>query len=551
PPDSKDNYLQGLKYFWETGTETALGKTVEMTVLKKKGIEFDIELSLSAVKIEKELNTIAIIRDITERKHAEQALQESEERYRSLQENIPLGIYRITRQGKFISANHSMVRILNYNSRDELLKPSRIQLYAFKDQQEIFFQEIESNSFVSNYEIQLLKKNGDIFWAEINARAIRDELGNIIYYDGILEDITLQKQAKEELRQSKERLDIILQNIGNGVMVLDSSQNVFITNSRTKELLGFDPNQKITPVLSAMLINCHNQGKPLLEAFNKKSFSNLELNVEFPLPRTLYVTGTTFTDVDGKSAGKIFILADVTKEKDIERLKTDFVSSVSHELRTPITSIMGFAQTMLRNKEINNDIREEFLGIIHRESKRLSNLIEDVLSISRIESGKIHYDMSEISLGPIIQEVFNIYKIQAEKKNLRISCNVEKNLPKINADKDAVHQIIVNFIGNAIKFTESGDSVTISLKKIDDWLCLEVSDTGLGIPKKDQARIFDKFYRVSRPGTEIPGTGLGLSIVKEIVELHGGKIEMESEEGKGTTFRTFFPLSKKTLQKTG
>ncbi|MBN2461130.1 MAG: PAS domain S-box protein [Candidatus Cloacimonetes bacterium] len=541
PPDSNKTYLKGLRYFWETGVETALGKTVEMTVLRSNGELFDIELSLSAVKIEKEMNTIAIIRDITERKQAEQALQESESRYRTLQENIPLGIYRSTKEGKFLSANPSMVKILGFSSQEELLATDADQIYADQLQHNKFINEIDSFDHVVNYELQLRKKSNQIFWAEINARAIRDEEGQIVYYDGILEDITVSKQAKEELRQNKERLDLILQNIGNGVMVTNAQQDIFVINNKIRELLGIYDFQIVGKKLPEILLNCKDKGKVLLDALPLSSFTNLELEIEFPLPRTLYVTGTSFTDVDGKSAGKIFIMVDVTKEKEIERMKTDFVSNVSHELRTPLTSIIGFSKTMLNNPAIGEQHRNEFLEIIYRESQRLSNLIEEVLSISRIESGKMEYNFQNISVAPIIKEVYNIHRLQAEKKHIRLSYNIDKKLPLIRADRDAIHQVAVNFVGNAIKFTNPGGNINIAVKNGGNKLIMEFSDNGLGIPKIHQGKIFDKFYRIARPGTETQGTGLGLSIVKEIIDAHKGKIELISEENKGTLFRVFLP----------
>jgi len=543
PKRNDKTHLKGLKYFWETGTETPLGKTVEMNVLKKNGQIFAIELSLSAVRIEDEMNTIAIIRDITERKQAEKAIQESEARYRTLQENIPLGIYRSTKDGKFISANPSMVKILGYSSQNDLFSATVKDIYFDSEQRKKFGDEIESVGYVANYELQLRKKNGDIFWAEINARSIKDPKTEEIFYDGILEDITISKQAKEELRQNKERLDLILQNIGNGVMVINSQKEIFVINNKTRELLGADFDKGVGNYLSDLLINCKDQGSILKEAMQLPSFTNLELEVLYPLPRTLYVTGTSFTDVDGKSAGRIFIFVDVTKEKEIERMKTDFVSSVSHELRTPLTSIIGFSKILLNNMEMVTKERQEFVGIIYKESQRLSNLIEDVLSISKIESGIITYDFEDISVAPIIKDVYDIYKIQAEKKNIKMSYKIEKKLPLIKADRDAIHQIAVNFVGNAIKFTPSGGKVVISVKADNQHLIMEFKDSGMGIPPKDQAKIFEKFYRVSRPGQEIQGTGLGLSIVKEIVDSHKGRIELESEINKGTLFKVFFPAS--------
>lgn len=531
------DYLRSLKFYWQSGTESAIGKQVEMKVKRKNGTLFDIELSQSAVKIGQELNSILIIRDITERKQAQQALQDSEERYRTLQANIPVGIYRSSADGRFLSANPAMVRILGFNNEKEMFSANAADLYIKTGQRQEFIDKISREGSVSAYELQLTRQDGSNFWAAVTAKSFTNPQDNQIYFDGLLEDITVQKEAQEQLRQSKERLDIILQNIGNGVMVIDQDQNIILMNRRTRELLGFPSDQPDLYSLQACLENCLDQGHALLNSLEQDYFRNLPLVVEKPYPRILYITATPFTDIDGRLAGKIFILADVTREKEIEQMKTDFVSSVSHELRTPITSIMGFAKTIMLTSNISRENLNEFINIIYNESERLANLIEDVLSISRIESGRVSYKFKSADIVRIIENVYQIYKMQAEEKGLKITLELPADRPQLILDQDSIHQVLVNLIGNAIKFTEPGGSVAIRLFQEKGVIILEVADTGMGIPLKDQERIFEKFYRVPRPGKEIPGTGLGLSIVKQIIDAHRGHIKLSSKENQGTTFR--------------
>lgn len=547
PQQSNDHFLKGLKFHWQQGLEAAIGKRVEIKAKTKNSKIVDIGLSLSAVKLGDELNTVAIMRDITQRKKAQSALIESEERYRTLQSNLPVGIYRSNRKGTFISSNPAMVKILGYNSIEEVLQLKATDLYPDLKIRDIFVKKIEQEGAVSSYEMQLLNKSGNTFWAAVTAKAFVNYSNDKIYYDGVVEDITIQKEAKEQLRQSKERLDIILHDIGNGVLVIGQSDEIILMNQTAKDLLGVESSDSKDIIFRDLLDNCYDKGESILEALKGDSFSNLQLKIEYPVQRTLYTTATPFTDIDGKSAGKIIILADVTKEKDIEQMKTDFVSSVSHELRTPLTSIMGFSKTILMKSDLDEKTRKEFTEIIYKESKRLSNLIEDVLSISRIESGRTNYILYETDLKPIVNEVYKIYRIQAENKDVKISCKIEKDLPAIMADRNAIHQVAVNLVGNSIKFTPIGGEISISLTTNNSDLILSVKDNGLGIPKKDQDKIFDKFYRVYRPGKEIQGTGLGLPIVKKIIDAHEGIIELISEEGKGTEFLLKFPLIKDNI----
>jgi signal transduction histidine kinase len=194
------------------------------------------------------------------------------------------------------------------------------------------------------------------------------------------------------------------------------------------------------------------------------------------------------------------------------------------------------------NDQLSNSNKKEFLEIIFKETNRLENLIEDILSISKIEAGQAFYNFEDISIALIIEHVYNIFKMQATKKDILLTCDIAADLPQIYADQDAIHQVAVNLIGNALKFTPQGGEIKIKLRKENKYLVFSVEDNGLGIPANDQKNIFRKFYRVRRPGTEIPGTGLGLSIVKEIVSVHKGEIKLESEEAKGSRFTVYFPI---------
>lgn len=228
--------------------------------------------------------------------------------------------------------------------------------------------------------------------------------------------------------------------------------------------------------------------------------------------------------------------------RESDRIKSDFVSSVSHELRTPLASILGFSSTILRDKKMTESIKEEFINIIYQESQRLSKLIEDILNISRIESGRVTYRMHKVDSKPIISEILEVHKIQAEEKGIEVFHKFSDERYEIFADPDALKQVFSNLFGNAIKFTPNVGQIRVRLIKTDTDIVLEISDTGIGIPDKEKDKVFDKFYRVYRPGLEIKGTGLGLSIVKEILDAHKAKIKIDSEENKGTTVRVIFSI---------
>jgi signal transduction histidine kinase len=223
--------------------------------------------------------------------------------------------------------------------------------------------------------------------------------------------------------------------------------------------------------------------------------------------------------------------------------KTQFVSNVSHELRTPMASIKGFISTIRSDPNINPAVREDFMKIIEDEADRLNRIIEDLLDLSRIESGRIKLKKEKIKLTDIIKKSVGTIREQAAQKHLALKTELPEELPYVFADSDKMSQIIINLLSNAIKYTKEGE-VMISARQDDGHVRVEVSDTGIGIVKEDLPKVFEKFQRFETPGIEAKGTGLGLSIVKAIVELHDGKVFVESEPGRGSTFGFELPVIK-------
>ncbi|MCJ7777930.1 MAG: HAMP domain-containing histidine kinase, partial [Sedimentisphaerales bacterium] len=227
--------------------------------------------------------------------------------------------------------------------------------------------------------------------------------------------------------------------------------------------------------------------------------------------------------------------------------KSQFISTVSHELRTPLAS-MKEAISVVSNEvagKINKDQRR-FLDIAERNIDRLARLINEVLDFQKLEAGKMKVNIQENNINEVVKEVQKTMLPSAKKKGLDILLELAGNLPKARFDRDKIIQVLTNLISNAIKFTEQGQ-VTVGVQQRDEELVIRVKDTGMGIPKDDLRKIFERFYRVQRPGKQIQGTGLGLPIVERIVAMHGGRIEVESEMDKGTTFTIFLPLAAKPI----
>lgn len=359
----------------------------------------------------------------------------------------------------------------------------------------------------------------------------------------------IMKQNAEELyeinlslQQEKRRTELILQDIGDGVVAVDLAGRVIVANPMAGRLLGVEMLDSTGKSFADVFTNCRLTADEINGMLTSESREKRSLTVTAPTPRELDIVCTSLHDEHQRAAGRILVLHDVTREKEIDRMKTDFVSSVSHELRTPLTSIKGFTATILRDPEMSDGTRREFLHIVERETDRLTALIEDILELSRIERGKVSVPDTRFDIGDVVDRAVATIAPIAAEKNLHIDCGTAPGIPPLTGSGEKIQSVVSNLLSNAIKFTPPGGSIAARTDTAGDCVRITITDTGLGIPARDLPRIFDRFYRVHRPGTEIPGTGLGLAICRELVLLHGGSIQAQSTEGTGTVVTVRLPL---------
>jgi PAS domain S-box-containing protein len=264
----------------------------------------------------------------------------------------------------------------------------------------------------------------------------------------------------------------------------------------------------------------------------------------WPQARELQLFSTPVRDAEG-FLGRLFVFRDVTREREVDRMKTEFVSLASHELRTPLTSIKGFTQMVLDGDagEVNEEM-QEYLGIVLSNAERLVALVNDLLDISRIESGRVQLKSEAVDLGEIAGTVVATLQQKIKEKGQTLTVDVEPAATSVLGDKDKLIQVLTNYVSNAYKYTPEGGQIRIIIRRQDDFAHVSVSDTGYGIAPEDQARLFTRFYRVDSAVTrEVGGTGLGLSIVKQLIELQGGQVGVQSVLGAGSTFWFTVPLA--------
>jgi two-component system, OmpR family, phosphate regulon sensor histidine kinase PhoR len=239
----------------------------------------------------------------------------------------------------------------------------------------------------------------------------------------------------------------------------------------------------------------------------------------------------------------MIVFHDVTRLKKLERSRTDFVANVTHEIRTPLTAIIGYLETLQMGAIHNAPDAKRFVDIMLKQALRLNRLVEDLMTISKIELGEMKFLIEEVSLSDVIDGVTPLLEAKATAKNIRIENHIPEKISLVRADRDRLSQVFVNVLDNAVKFTPEGGSITIHSEEITGKMVVTISDTGMGIPKEEIQRLGERFYRVDKARSrDLGGTGLGLSIVKHLMLAHGGKMEIESQLGRGTKVSLWFPL---------
>jgi PAS domain S-box-containing protein len=365
-------------------------------------------------------------------------------------------------------------------------------------------------------------------------------------------------QAQQE-EAAKNRA--ILESIADGVLVLHHNGRVLLVNPAAEELLGFAgmalEGQHFrhmlglgeTPVHRELAQALYSELRNRLEAEGDAA-SAREVRVRLEAgARVLAVNIAPLLVTLGSAPGLVAVLRDISREAEVERLKNEFISTVSHELRTPMTSIKGYTDLLFLGMAGGlTDAQRNFLKIIKSNADRLTALVNDILDISRIETGRMRLNIESLALGEIISQVVASFDEQYREKDLILEWREPGELPQVRGDTARVTQVLSNLIANAWQYTPEGGRVTITVQPMDGFLQVDVSDTGIGISPDDVNRIFDRFYRADHPVVqEAGGTGLGLSIVKMFVEMLGGEIWVESKLGHGSTFSFTLPLSSTEL----
>jgi PAS domain S-box-containing protein len=523
------------------------------------------------------------VEDITERKRAEAELRkyqehleelveertaelrESEERYRTLFDGVPVGLYRTTPTGQILDVNLAAVQMFGYLSREDALSAvNTADVYVDPEERVRWQALMEQEGVVRDFEEQVRRYDGTVIWLNDTARAVRDERGQVLYYEGSLEDITERKKFEEEIRRQKDYFEALFVNNPVAVLTADLDGNVVSWNPMAEKLFGYTQEEAIGKNADDLVAND--------DSIRAEAVGYTHQVLNLGLERLQVTTKRTRKDgslvdvevlglpviVGEEKVGYIAIYVDITDLQEARReaeaanrAKSAFLANMSHELRTPLNAILGFTQLMDRDPNLTTS-QQENLGIINRSGEHLLALINDVLDMSKIEAGRVTLEETSFDLYRLLDGLEEMFSLRARDKGLALSFERAENVPQyVRTDEGKLRQVLSNLLGNAVKFTELG-GVALRVGTREERrrtkeqpssvvrrssLIFEVEDTGPGIAPEELAVVFDPFVQARSGQEPQEGTGLGLSISRQYLRLMGGDIVVSSELGQGSLFK--------------
>ena len=347
-------------------------------------------------------------------------------------------------------------------------------------------------------------------------------------------------RAIRTLTEERNLSSAILGSMVEGVAVVNSNERLLFANDGFAEILELDA----PPKSGSSLVEIVRQTE-LIEAVRVvvAGAPRVEAEISTGTLRQRFFAVTVASVRAMETSGAVIVLHDITDLRKLERIRRDFVANVSHEFKTPLTAIQGFAETLLAGAIEDPQNRIRFLQIILEHSRRLARLTDDLLELSKMDADRLDLELDRLSVSQFVQSCMETTQRSAKEKNLSVSVDLQGTLPDIAADRRRLAEVLQNLLDNAIQYTPSGGRIKVSAVSDREEVTFTVSDTGIGIPKVDQPRIFERFYRVDvARSREVGGTGLGLSIAKHLVEAHGGRIWVDSEVGQGSHFHFTVPV---------
>ncbi len=492
-----------------------------------------------------------------ELQRAHESLKTSEAKFRAIHENAIEGIFQSTPDGRLISASPSMARIMGYDHPQELLKAASDiarQFYHCPQDRKIFLSTLKEKGEINNFEIQLKKKDAEIIWVVVSARAVYREKGQIAYYQGFLTDISERKRAEEQVRASlaeaekaREKIDAIVKSVPHGLMVTDMGGRIVLINHSAEKFLG-RPLKDLFQKSATEVIEDESFQKHLaISLTGEEPPPPLDLKFHDQEQRadsTIQARASQVRSKEGNMTGLVYVMVDVTREREMDQMKNEFISTAAHELFTPLTSVMGYAELLIESQtEETFDSRRkgEFLSIILEKSKVLASIVDELLLLSQLQEGRpMRLEKVPLRVRELLEAEIRQQSLVSSRHSFEFDGDEEEI--ELQANHAKIMQVLDNLISNAIKYSPEGGPVRLGYSRQGRSCRIYVEDEGIGMTPKQLTQVFERFYRADRSNTAVGGLGLGMGIAKSIVEAHGGEIWADSEFGKGTRVSFTIPL---------
>ncbi len=500
--------------------------------------------------------------------HLSEILQQ-QEIAEAFTDQLPVGIYRTSRDGKILYANPALANILGFDSVDELMNTSAEDLYYDKkDRDEKMALWKDCNCAVSS-ELTMRTKDNNKIWVRDTCKVVFDADSNISHFDGVIENITQRREAESALAYEQYLLHTILDNVPEAIYFKDKESRFVRVSKRVVEQFGVKDSSEVIGKTDFDFFT-EEHARPAFEDEQEVMRSN---QVIFREEKETWLDGRItwastvkmpMIDEKGEIVGTFGISHDITERKHTEvelhqakeaaesasRSKSEFLANVSHEIRTPLNGVIGLTDLFLGTKLTRE--QREYANMIHKSAKLLLRIINEILDFSKIEAGKLELDFIDFNLQSMLDDLRNIMTIKAVDKEIDLHFNIAPEISTFYyGDPVRLRQVLNNLLDNAVKFTRQGQvSLNVSLDKEQKEkaviLRFQVKDSGIGIPARRLGTLFQAFTQVDGSySREYGGTGLGLTISKQLVELMGGQIGVESEEAKGSTFWFTIPLQER------
>jgi two-component system, sensor histidine kinase and response regulator len=561
PEPMRAAHQAGLERVAEGGQPHVMGERIELTAVRRDGLEVPVELSLGQWIGPEGPMFCGVIRDVSARSEADERLRASESRHRGLVQNASIGIYRSTPHGRFLDVNPALVRMLGYDTPQELLAVPVAELYADESVRAGILADVLRSGEIHALDVVWKRKDGAPIRVHLNGTLIRDVAGAPDTFEVVAEDVTDLWRAQSLARLQAAALDAV----ANAVVFTEPDGTIVWVNRAFTTLTGYAPEEAVgrTP----RILNSGVHPKAFFEEMWKTVSEGGVWRGELVNRRkdgSLYTEEMTIAPVfddAGRITHYVAVKQDATDRarareaerearvaaEEAARMKTAFLANMSHEIRTPMNGVMGMTELLL-DSDLDPEQRRA-AELVKDSAESLLSIINHILDYSKAEAGRMELEATSFDLSSVVGGAVRMFGVSAFARGVELTYRVDERIPTpLIGDPGRLRQVITNLVGNALKFTSEGEVVVdASLDQLSGdraTISIAVRDTGIGIDPEKLDLVFEDFTQADSSTTrEYGGTGLGLSITRRIVDLFGGRISVESTPGKGSTFKVTVPLA--------